>query len=213
MLARRLLKRILIVPPADLVGNWQRELSTRFNLPFIIISGADIRSDNPLIGDESDRLIVKLDTLRQPRAIARLQESGVVPYDLVIFDETHKLSAHRGNDLRVHKTARYKLAEALAGVCGLDDHWNLGWSTHHLLLLTATPHMGKEYPYYALWRLLEPDVLAAPEAFSEFPASERITHFIWRTKEEMVHIDGSPLYPQRLSDTPGITLTQGEESE
>ena len=213
MLARRLLNRILIVPPAGLVGNWQRELSTLFNLPFNIISGVDIRSDNPFIGDGSDRLIVSMDTLRQPPAVARLQESGVAPYDLVIFDEAHKLSADRGNDLRVRKTDRYKLAESLAGVRGLDDQWNLGWSVHHLLLLTATPHMGKEYPYYALWRLLEPDVLATPEAFNEFPASERTGHFIRRTKEEMVHIDGSPLYPQRISDTPGFALTQGEVSE
>ena len=213
MLARRLVNRILIVPPAGLVGNWYRELSTLFNLPFDIINGADIRSDNPFIGEGSGRLIVSVDTLRQPRAVARLQESGVAPYDLVIFDEAHKLSADRGNDLRVRKTGRYKLAEALAGVRGLDDQWNLGWNTHHLLLLTATPHMGKDYPYYALWRLLEPDMLATPEAFDEFPASERIAHFIRRTKEEMVHIDGTPLYKKRISETPGFALTQGEVSE
>ena len=87
-----------------------------------------------------------------PKMFARLKEPGVVPYDLVIFDEAHKLSANRGNDLRVTKTDRYQLAEALAGVGGLDEAWTLPWAAHHLLLLTATPHQGKDYPYYALWR-------------------------------------------------------------
>ena len=81
------------------------------------------------------------------------------------------------------------------------------------MLLTATPHMGKDYPYYALWRLLEPEALATPEAFSEFPAHQRRLHFIRRTKEEMVYLDGRPLYPKRISDTLGYELSQGETSE
>ncbi|MFH0946569.1 MAG: helicase-related protein, partial [Planctomycetota bacterium] len=81
------------------------------------------------------------------------------------------------------------------------------------MLLTATPHMGKDYPYYALWRLLEPEALATPEAFAEFPAEQRLCRFIRRTKEEMVHLDGRPLYPTRISDTLGYDLSQGEVSE
>jgi len=213
MLARRLLHRVLVVPPAGLVGNWQRELGTLFSLPFTIIDGADARLRNPFVGEESDRVIVSVDTLRQPTPFGRLQEGEVEPYDLVIFDEAHKLSADRGNDLRVRKTDRYKLAETIAGARATDDQWRLGWSAHHLLLLTATPHMGKAYPYYALWRLLEPDLLSTPEAFAEYPAEHRRRHFLRRTKEEMVHLDGTPLYPQRISDTLGFELTQGEVSE
>jgi len=116
MKARRLIKRILIVPPAGLIGNWHRELATLFSLQFTIVTGADARNTNPFIGEGSDCLIVSVDTLTGSRMFARLREPGVVPYDLVIFDEAHKLSADRGNDLRVRKTDRYKLAEALAGV-------------------------------------------------------------------------------------------------
>lgn len=213
MLSRRLLRRILIVSPAGLVGNWRRELATLFNLPFRIVSGADARNDNPFVGDNSHWIIVSVDTLASPRIFARLKEPGVVPYDLVVFDEAHKLSADRGNDLRVRKIDRYCLAEALAGVRGLGDQWSLSWCAHHLLLLTATPHMGKDYPYYALWRLLEPDVLSTPEAFNEFPPEQRASHFIRRTKEEMVYLDGRPLYPKRISDTLGYELSQGKVSE
>ena len=132
------------------------------------------------------------------------------PYDLVVFDEAHKLSADRQPDFRVRKTGRYKLAEALAGA-GSDDpeRWGLPWSAQHLLLLTATPHMGKDHPYYYLWRLLLPDALSTFDAFGEFPPDSRQRHFIRRTKEEMVHFNRRPLYPQRKCDTLGYELSQG----
>ena len=209
MLSRRLLRRILIVPPAGLVGNWRRELLTLFNLPFRIVAGSDARAENPFQGEAGDRVIVSVDTLASPRVFARLREPTVAPYDLVIFDEAHKLAADRGNDLRVRPTDRYCLAEAIAGIQSQNGHWRLGWSAHHLLLLTATPHMGKDYPYYAIWRLLEPEMLATPDAFDEFPRDQRRSHFIRRTKEEMVYLDGRPLYPKRISDTLGYELTQG----
>ena len=211
--ARRLIKRVLIIAPAGLIGNWKNELATLFSLQFRIVTGADAKNSNPFMGDDSDCIIVSVDTLAGTKMFARLKEPGVVPYDLVIFDEAHKLSADRGNDLRVRKTDRYRLAEALAGVGGLDEAWTLPWAAHHLLLLTATPHQGKDYPYYALWRLLEPEVLSTPEAFDEYPPERRVAHFIRRTKEEMVHLNGKPLYPKRISDTLGYDLTQGPISE
>jgi len=213
MLSRRLLRRILIITPAGLVGNWRREMTTLFNLPFRVVTGADARADNPFIGENSNWLIISVDTLASPRVFTRLKEAEVIPYDLVVFDEAHKLAADRGADLRIRKIDRYCLAEAIAGVRGIHERWKLDWAAHHLLLLTATPHMGKEYPYYALWRLLEPEVLSTPEAFDEFPAEHRLDRFIRRTKEEMVYMDGRPLYPKRVSDTLGYDLSQGEVSE
>ncbi len=213
MLSRRLLRRILIVTPAGLVGNWRRELAKSFNLPFRIISGADARTENPFIGENSNWLIVSVDTLASPRVFTRLQATEVIPYDLIVFDEAHKLAADRGADLRIRKTDRYCLAEAIAGVRGLHERWSLGWNANHLLLLTATPHMGKDYPYYALWRLLKPEALSTQEAFAEFPPDKRLEHFIRRTKEEMVHLDGRPLYPKRISDTLGYDLSQEDVGE
>lgn len=88
MLSRRLIQRVLIVPPAGLVGNWERELRTLFRLPFRIVGGADFRQgNNPFLGPESHLLIVSLDTLAGERAFSRLQDPAVAPYDLVIFDE------------------------------------------------------------------------------------------------------------------------------
>ncbi len=213
MLARRVIRRVLVVPPAGLVGNWERELRTLFSLPFKIVRGADAKNSNPFAGRDGDRVICSVDTLSGPSVFARLKEPGVAPYDLVIFDEAHKLSADRESDLTIRKTDRYALAEALAGVITTDPDWSLPWAAHHLLLLTATPHMGKEFPYYALWRLLEPEILPTIDAFNSYPADARAKHFIRRTKEEMVHLDGRPLYPQRKTDTLGFDMTQGAVSE
>jgi SNF2 family DNA or RNA helicase len=213
MLSRRLIRRILVVPPAGLVGNWERELRVLFGLSFRIVSGSDAKTANPFVGTDSDRLIVSVDTLCGDRMLACLRSPEVAAYDLVIFDEAHKLSASRTQDLRVTKTDRYRLAEALAGVPTHDRTWRLPWTVRHLLLLTATPHMGKDYPYYALWRLLEPTILSTPEAFKAFPAAARSRHFIRRTKEEMITLTEMPLYPKRQSDTLSYKLTQGEVSE
>ena len=213
MLTRRLISRVLIVPPAGLVGNWEHELQHLFNLSFSIVNGSDAKTENPFIGPESDRLIVSVDTLRGDAMFSRLQEAGVVPYDLVVFDESHKLAADREPDLRLRKTDRYRLAEALAGIPTEDERWGLSWSCQHLLLLTATPHMGKDYPYYCLWRLLEPDALATIDAFNAYPLDARRRHFLRRTKEELVYFDGKPIYPPRYSNTLSYDLNTGEVSE
>src|SRR3990170_1537124 len=63
MISRRLLRRILVVSPAGLVGNWRRELLLLFNLPFRIVEGADARNENPFVGATSDQVIVSMDTL------------------------------------------------------------------------------------------------------------------------------------------------------
>ncbi|MFN3626083.1 MAG: helicase-related protein [Hyphomicrobium sp.] len=213
--ARRLIKRVLVVPPAGLVGNWEREMRTLFRLPFRIVRGADARAGNPFIGADSDRVIVSVDTLAGERMVARMREavaSGAAPpYDLVVFDEAHKLAADREQDYYVRKTDRYRLAEALAGLPADHSRWELGWSATHVLLLTATPHMGKDFPYYCLWRLLAPDALATFDAFQNFPEVQRRRHFIRRTKEEMVRFDGQPLYPQRQCDTLSYELSPAEQ--
>ncbi|MBR0752115.1 DUF3883 domain-containing protein [Bradyrhizobium jicamae] len=216
LLSRRLIQRVLIVPPAGLVGNWQRELRVLFRIQARIIRGNEAAKGNPFLESDANFAIVSLDTLRSKGTFARLREAGLAGhgYDIVVFDEAHKLSADRDPiDMTVRKTARYRLAESLAGIVSDDPEFDLGWAPQSMLLLTATPHMGKPYPYFALWRLLEPDALSTPEALADFPRERRVRHFIRRTKEEMVKLDGTPLYPQRLCDTLGFDLTQGSGSE
>ena len=224
MLFRQRVRRVLIVPPAGLVGNWERELRTLFRLQCRIVAGRDIRSGpNPFAGMNGDRVIISLDTMTTERAFTTLCDPEVRPYDLVIFDEAHKLGASR-SEHRVTKTQRYRLAEALAGVTtrqnGLDSKvagdtrfTGLTWAAKHLLLLTATPHMGKWSPYHHLWRLLDYRTFGAEEALRRYPHEARQRHFIRRTKEEMVDLAGNPLYRQRQCSTFRFELTGGEHGE
>ena len=198
-LLRRQVERVLIVPPAGLIGNWERELRVCFRLPFRILSSADAIHTNPFADPENRLAIVSLDTLRQERMQDHLFEAR--PYDLIVFDEAHKLSARYELDGTVHKSKRYELAEQIAA------------QQKSLLLLTATPHMGKDDAYYFLWRLLLPEHLAAQKAFERFPDKEKSKHLLRRMKEDMVTFDGEPIYPPRRSRTIAYPLKQGKVSE
>ena len=212
MLMRGRIRRVLIVPPAGLVGNWEQELRNLFRLRFRIVSGPDVRMGNPFSGPDGDRVIVSVDTLWGESAFGPLADPETDPYDLVVFDEAHKLSAsaERG---RVRKTHRYKLAEALAGCPPAAEYSALAWSARHLLLLTATPHMGKDSPYHHLWRLLDHRVFGAEEAFKRAVPATRARHFVRRTKEEMVDFDGKPIFRERHCDTFGYDLSPGTDGE
>jgi len=212
-LSRRRLRRVLVVVPAGLVGNWYREMRTLFQLSFRIVTGSDARRGNPFTGADSDLVIVSVDSLRGQALFGCLSGATVSPYELVVFDEAHKLSANRDPDGTFRPTDRHRLAEALAGVRDVPDEWRLGWSAHHLLLLTATPHMGKPFPYYCLWRLLEPEIFSTETAFASFAADDRKKYFARRVKEEMVDLRGAPLYPLRVCDTHSYELSQGPLSE
>jgi superfamily II DNA or RNA helicase len=196
MLLRRLVERVLIVPPAGLVGNWERELRNLFRLRFRIVGSGDGASENPLEDPKNDLAIVSVDTLTRPRMRGHMREAR--PYDLVVFDEAHKLSAYRDADLTVRASKRYEMAEEIAA------------QGRHLMLLTATPHMGKDDPYYFLWRLLEPELLSTPEAFNRLSRDRRTSYALRRMKEEMVRFDGEPIYPPRDSITVEYPLSADE---
>ena len=197
MLLRRLVRRVLIVPPAGLVGNWQRELANLFRLRFRILSSADARDENPFEDDRNNLAIISMDTLWREPMRSYLEQAP--PYDLVVFDEAHKLSAWRDNDLSVHTSKRYEVADFIAR------------QGHHLLLLSATPHMGKDDPYYFLWRLLEPVLLSSREAFDRLTPKQKSHHLLRRMKEEMRTLSGDLLYKQRRSELAVFPLTPSEQ--
>src|SRR3954453_24170584 len=136
-------ERCLIVAPGSLVNQWQDELWDRFRLEFEILTRDQIeaaRSGNPFI--EKKRLIARLDQLSRNEEIR--DKLAVSDWDLVVVDEAHKMSAHRyGNEVK--ETKRYVLGK------------QLGELSRHFLLMTATPHAGKEEDFQLFLALLERD--------------------------------------------------------
>ena len=87
MLSRGRIRRVLVVPPAGLVGNWERELRTLSACNSASSPGRTRGAGNPFRGAGSDLVIVSLDTLAGGQAFGALREAGVPAYDLVVFDE------------------------------------------------------------------------------------------------------------------------------
>ena len=143
LLLRGDLRRCLIVAPGSLVTQWQDELSDRFGLKFAILTRDMIeatKTADPFA--EQDLLIARLDHLsRNEDLIDRLRRSE---WDLAVVDEAHRMSAHYfGNELK--ETKRYRLGKVLGHVA------------RHLLLMTATPHAGKEEDFQLFLALLDAD--------------------------------------------------------
>ncbi len=122
-------KRTLIICPAGLTVQWQEEMQDKFG-QFFEIFQRDFHTINPRIWDLKACAIASLDCLKRKEHKEKLLENR--KWDLIIFDEAHRLSARDYGEAKTEKTQNYRLAE------DLRDH------TDALLLLTATPHQGDE---------------------------------------------------------------------
>jgi superfamily II DNA or RNA helicase len=198
MINRGRLRRAIICAPAGLTWNWRRELRHFFDLDFTILRGADFAKGDPLTEPGPGLFIISVDTAATDAVRERLTAPTLPRFDLAVFDEAHKLSWGDSNRPD-SKTRRYRLAEALSQ------------RATHLLLLTATPHMGKRFPYYALWRLLDSKVLSTQDAFDALVPEKRTKYFIRRLKEEMVDYHGQPIYKPRLCQTIAFRLSSAEQ--
>lgn len=187
--------RILIVAPGSLVEQWRDELFEKFGLEFHVYSSLleqTSPSGNPF--DDYPRLIVRLDQLsRNEELQAKLCAPG---WDLAVFDEAHKLSAHYFGS-KLEKTGRFRFAE------------KLGTHVRHLLLMTATPHNGKEEDFQLFLSLLDSDRFYGKfrDGVHKVDPSDLMRRMV---KEELVKFDGTPLFPERKAYTVNYELSQIE---
>lgn len=191
------LNRALMVVPAGLVNNWHREMNEIFRLDFEVFgSEGDVTDRKSNAFAKHDRLIASIDTLKRPARIKRLIEAP--PWDLVVFDEAHHLTAFR-NGKKITKTENYKLAEALKG------------HARDLLLLSATPHQGDHFRFWMLVQLLNPTLFKSPEDMVE--NRHRLNSVVFRrTKADACRPDGSPLFARRWVHTESFTMVDDERN-
>jgi SNF2 family DNA or RNA helicase len=124
-------KRTLIITPAGLTTQWQEEMQDKFDA-FFEIFGRDFLAINPRVWDLKATAIASIDTLKRADHKRVLLENR--RWDLIIFDEAHRLSAMDYGSGKTEKTQNYRLAEEVSQINYSDA----------LLLLTATPHQGEE---------------------------------------------------------------------
>ncbi len=194
--ARGDLERCLIIAPGNLVEQWQDELGEKFGLEFDILTRDMIessRSGNPF--DDCGRLIARLDMLaRNEELQERLIRSA--EWDLIVCDEAHRMSAsYFGGEIKY--TKRYRIGQLIGGHC------------RHLLLMTATPHNGKEEDFQLFMALLDADRFEG--RFREGVHRSDTKDMMRRlTKEELLRFDARPLFPERRARTAKYELSPGE---
>jgi SNF2 family DNA or RNA helicase len=195
LIARGDLQRCLIVSPGNLVEQWQDELDQKFHLPFEIMTNDAFEaartgnwfSENPLA-------ICRLDKLSRNEDVqAKL---GQTDWDLIVCDESHKLSAtYFGNEVKY--TKRYRLGQTLSTL------------TRHFLLLTATPHNGKEADFQLFMALLDGDRFEGKfrDGIHVQDTSDMMRRLV---KEQLLKFDGTRLFPERRAYTVNYALSDGE---
>lgn len=190
------LERCLIVAPGGLVEQWQDELREKFDLSFDMLTRDQIEasaSGNPFA--ERNRLILRLDMASRSEDL-KSKLRAAADWDLVICDEAHRMAAsYFGGEVK--ETQRHKLGKLLGG------------KTRNLLLMTATPHNGKEADFQLFMGLLDADRFEG--RFRQGVHKADVSDMMRRlTKEELYRFDGTPLFPERRAYTASYALSDDE---
>lgn len=187
--------RIMIVSPGSLTEQWQDELREKFGVEFEIFSRE--KQEQCASGNyfnEAYYLIIRLDQLsRNEDYQIKLRETD---WDLIVVDEAHKLSAgYYGN--KVNKTKRFLLGELLGRI------------TRHFLLMTATPHNGKDEEFQLFLSLLDSDRFYGK--FRNGAHKVDVSDIMRRmVKEELLKFDGTRLFPERKAYSVNYSLSDAE---
>ena len=198
---RGLAERILVVCPANLTFQWQRELKEKFDQQFLVLKGSDIRDQFGVNQWMSQKqVITSLDLAKREEILPGLKQ---VRWDLVIVDEAHRMSASD----ETHKSQRYRLGEMLRD------------NTDNILLLTATPHRGDPDNFTLFLQLLDRDAYADVKSIRQAMERRRAPFYLRRTKEAMVYFperqpDGDwgaqPVFTKRIPRTADFSI-DGDE--
>ncbi|MGW5637807.1 helicase-related protein [Streptomyces sp. NPDC003832] len=189
LLLRDDVRRCLVVAPGGLVDQWQDELFFKFGLRFDLLTPqlADAQLHHNVF-ESHPLLIARMDQLsRNEHLKAQLRETE---WDLIVVDEAHRMGGHHFGG-KVEKTKRFQLGELLGEI------------TRHLLLMTATPHSGKEEDFQLFLTLLDRD------RFEGRQRSSADVRGIMRrmVKEDLLTFEGRKLFPERLAETVPYELT------
>ena len=195
LIARGDLQRCLIVCPGSLAEQWQDELYRRFQLPFEILTNDKLeaaRTGNWFL--ETNLVIARLDKLSRNEDVQEKLQAPDCAWDLVVCDEAHKMSASFfGGEVKY--TKRYRLGQLLSTL------------TRHFLLMTATPHNGKEEDFQLFMALLDGDRFEG--RFRDGVHTADVSDLMRRmVKENLFKFDATPLFPERIAYTVPYKLSE-----
>jgi superfamily II DNA or RNA helicase len=197
--ARGLIKRILIVAPANLTFQWQREMKDKFREQFTVVRSELLRANygtNPW--QDHDQVVTSVSWVsRIEDAKDSLLRSR---WDLIIVDEAHKMSAYSSEK----ETLAYKLGKALSEM------------TDHYLLMTATPHKGDTNNFALFLQLLDRDVYGDVSSLEQAIENRDAPFYLRRVKEALVSFPDpetgvvKSLFTKRLVKTAAFQINDDE---
>ena len=197
LMAREDVRRCLVVCPGNLDEQWQEEMQSRFQLRFEIMTREKLATAGARNWfAENNLVIARLDMLSRSVDVQSLLDAPDAEWDLVVCDEAHKMSASFFNN-EVKLTKRYRLGRKLSS------------RTRHFLLLTATPHNGKEEDFQLLMALIDEDRFEGRfrRGVHTRDASDLMRRMV---KEDLRKLDSDYLFPKRMAETVPYTLSDQE---
>jgi superfamily II DNA or RNA helicase len=158
--ARGVAKRILILVPSGLVGQWQQELKTKFNLSFSLYNRDSItwlRNKHPTENPWTIENLVLASTTYAAWDEDRRKEIAGAGWDMVVIDEAHHARRTYQGENKMSPTNAYRLAELIS-----DPDLARAQA---MLLLTATPMQLHPFELYSLIELLDPALFPTYDDF------------------------------------------------
>lgn len=194
--ARRRADRVLFIVPAHLQKKWVREMKRFFDIHLVLADRAWVEGERRRLGEEANiwnqgeqRLITSMAFLRQQRFTRALEEPF---WDVVVVDEAHKASKKGQNPSQTSKRVEQVTQQSDA-----------------LLLLSATPHSGKEQSFRSLISYIDPFRVAQEQELTREVVREVM---IRRGKETIFDDHGNRIFPKRDVQTVGLEMTTSERS-
>jgi SNF2 family DNA or RNA helicase len=181
---------VVLVVPAHLVQKWQEELEDFFGVLASRLT-PEVARDPKDLDPRVDVWVTSVDLFTHNHDVRRKVAGNRASWSLAVFDEAHRLTP----------TSRYLAAAQ-----------ELAVRSHHLILLTATPHRGKEHFFRGLCHILDPEMYPWDPDNDRYDTSLRPSRltFLRRMKEELKDLDGKDLFPARFAETVPVSLGELE---
>jgi superfamily II DNA or RNA helicase len=202
LLDRGEIMRMAILCPPQLAEQWQAELADKFHIDAeLVLSSTATRLERGMrLGETVFQhfpfTVVSTDFIKSER---RRDDFLRTAPELVIVDEAHTVAA--AMDTRSRKHQRFELVKQLSQN-----------PDRHLILVTATPHSGKEDTFRSLLSLLNPDFADLPDDLTgkanEANRRTLAQYFVQRRRGDIKsYADADTFFPERVPVEMAYQLT------